>query len=168
MSYKLRLETIRYVHQFDNSQSIDYLGEWRDRPDKEFNTVDNGIGPDLSMREYRFFVAANVEDAQQAYKNYNRVRALSRGEWYFIGIYVKAELVFENEEGGGIVHSVRTPGVWGIESDGDKGYLSEIRSGQLETLIDMLSAMGISQEQIEQARVAHELRTTGIGMKVDT
>ena len=44
---------------------------------------------------------------------------------------------------GGICHTVKSPGLWGIETDHDDAYVAEVGAEEKETLADMLRVMGI-------------------------
>lgn len=76
-----------------------------------------------------------------------------------VGIFVEAEILVP----GGLYDSkgepvmttqtIRSPGLWGIESDSEQSYFREVAGEEIDALIDQLTALGISRSQIEKAQV---------------
>lgn len=64
--------------------------------------------------------------------------------WYVFGIRAVAVLHFpeENTESM-IIQRIRSPGLWGIESDSEKGYFREEELNQISILLDMLAQMNV-------------------------
>jgi hypothetical protein len=86
-------------------------------------------------------------------RDFQRMEALERGDWCFVGIMAKAEVVTPS----GTIQILRSGGLWGIESDSDESYLGEIRAEQLDELRDELDAFGFGKRAIDYAiqRVEH-------------
>jgi hypothetical protein len=63
-----------------------------------------------------------------------------RGEWWFIGIYIELELIVANT-----VQTIRTPGLWGIESNSGNRYFQEVERQEYEELIGILEKLGVSR-----------------------
>jgi len=63
-----------------------------------------------------------------------RFAAWRRDEWFFEGIYAK--VVFEGYDGWKL--EVRSPGLWGIESDSDDAYFAEVAAEEAEQLVEDL------------------------------
>lgn len=64
-----------------------------------------------------------------------------------IGIIAKAEVVSAQ----GICQTIRSGGLWGIESDSGKEYLEEIATEELGQLREELAGLGFSDRQIYYA-----------------
>jgi hypothetical protein len=68
-----------------------------------------------------------------------RIEAWRCGYWSYIGISAEAEIcVVEN--GSGTLYSLRSAGLWGIESDSNEEYLNEVfrdECGELKRHITM-------------------------------
>jgi hypothetical protein len=56
-----------------------------------------------------------------------RLAAFDRGEWHMIGVWVS----LHDATGTAVL---RSPGLWGIESDADNGYLAEVVNDQLSEI----------------------------------
>ena len=105
-------------------------------------------------REFRHFnpCADNYEgctdDEIRKYckQDFDRMESLSNGNWCFIGITAKAEVV----SAGGTCQEVTSGGLWGIESDA-KDHHKEIEQGQLASLRRELLSFGFSRHQISRA-----------------
>jgi hypothetical protein len=75
------------------------------------------------------------------------MESLNNGNWCFIGIIAKAKIVTEN----GTLQTIRSGGLWGIESDSDKSYIAEIEQEQLAELRKELTALGFGKRAIDYA-----------------
>jgi hypothetical protein len=78
--------------------------------------------------------------------DFDRMEALQRGDWYFVGVIAKAIVTSIP----GTMQTLRSGGLWGIESDDGK-YLDEVRTGQLQELRAELDAFGFSSRAIDYA-----------------
>jgi hypothetical protein len=72
------------------------------------------------------------------------MEGLNNGDWSFIGIIAKAEVV----TGNGIMQTIRSGGLWGVESDGGS-YLDEVGKEELESLREELTALGFGKRAID-------------------
>ena len=72
-------------------------------------------------------------------------------EWYMMGVRAFARIQIPSRGGGHrVVHTIYTPGLWGIESDSDESYFREVEDEELDTLAAMLKAMGIPEADIDR------------------
>ena len=71
---------------------------------------------------------------------------LNNGEWNFIGIQARAEIVLD-----GVCQTIRSGGLWGIESDSDDSYFQEVEQEELTSLRGILHTMGFSKRAIATA-----------------
>lgn len=102
--------------------------------------------PDLSWLEQPEW---NEEvDGVDGSLNYGRNRIASYGDtWSMIGVQAVATVYIN-----GIHQTLRSSGLWGIESDSDESYLTSVEDEQLEELTSVLAALGLSLEGIEVDR----------------
>lgn len=74
------------------------------------------------------------------------------GEWWMVGVRAAATIRWADEahpDGHYLIQTISSPGIWCVESDAGEEYLNEIYKGELDTLRDMLKAMGFSDTDIE-------------------
>ncbi len=123
----------------DNDTYLGYLGEFASEPG-EFAIAHNG-----GINEHPWFNADNVEDMEQAQQNYDRIMQFERGEVQHVGIQAKAELQVN-----GVLTTIESSGLWGIESDSDDSYIIGIEQEQVDELKEMLLELGFSQKEVTQ------------------
>ena len=82
-----------------------------------------------------------------------RMYHFGRGDWWFLGIIAKCELVVPHPRRklDFITQTLHSGGLWGIESDSGEKYLNEIGREQLSELADQLEALGLGGRAIERA-----------------
>src|SRR5574340_1275649 len=86
--------------------------------------------PDTSYLEQEGF-----EDALASY---------NRGDFGFVGVYAEAEVRRENVKGGySSMHRIRTPGIWGIETDSEDSYFREVGEDELDELKEILTSFNV-------------------------
>lgn len=106
-----------------------------------FNYVDKqGNAKDLTPEEVRKYTR----------QDYERMEALNRGDWCFIGISAEAEYSIDSPNGSPI-QTVTSGGLWGIESDSDAAFFAETEQEQLSELRDQLHAIEFSKRAIATA-----------------
>lgn len=76
----------------------------------------------------------------------DRYQQFHNGDFGFIGIQAEAEIVAH-----GVCQTITSGGLWGIESDSDRSYLSEIEQEELQELRAILQSLGFSEEVIQQS-----------------
>jgi len=105
-------------------------------------------------REYRFFNpnAENYADEPEAdirkycLQDYERMKALSNNQWGFIGISAEAQLRIN-----GVLQTIASGGLWGVESDSDQSYLMDVEQEELNQLKSQLHTLGFSKRAINAA-----------------
>ena len=117
----IRVESIQTITVEDHDPDV----SWLDQTDAEM-----GIGWE--------------EHARGRKDSYNR------GDWHMVGVYVVAIITYgtENDE---FLHTIKSPGIWGIESDSGVEYLQEIAQDELVTLCDMLREMNVDSDSLNVA-----------------
>jgi len=83
---------------------------------------------------------------ENARKDYARMEAYNREEWHFISIQARAEIVLD-----GTCQTIKSGGLWGIESDSDESYFHEVEREELTSLRGILHTMGFSKRAIATA-----------------
>lgn len=71
-------------------------------------------------------------------EDYRRCEALNNSEWNYIGIVSKASVVGAF----GVVQTLRSGGLWGIESDSSGDYIRQVEDEELATLSTILKGFG--------------------------
>jgi len=105
-------------------------------------------------RDYRYFNSGSVDsdntdedNRTYAQQDFKRMQDYNRLEWCFVGVHAKATVQLT----GDLTQKVTSGGLWGIESDSDDSYLTEVENEQLDELKDELHAIGFSKRAIAAA-----------------
>ena len=124
---------------------------------------------DQGRNEYRYFnpsfnyvdkhgdlLPDNTADEVRKYvrQDYERMEALQRGDWCFIGIKAVAEVSLTNMANDSfrpVTQIIHSPGCWGIESDQSESDFNAVEQGELADLKTQLSAIGFSKRAIAAA-----------------
>jgi hypothetical protein len=138
MSKKFHILSIRIEHRIDENPDLSFLGKYT-------NTwVEGCIEREINNpREYKFFLPA-TEYGQQ---DYQRMEDYNKNNWWMIGIVAKAQIKSPN----GIIQTICSGSLWGIESDSDKEYIKQVEQEQLDGLKKELEAIGLGERAIEKA-----------------
>ena len=76
----------------------------------------------------------------------DRLEAYKRGEFSFIGARAEAEVIIEET-----TQTLRSGGLYGIESDSEDEYIDEIAAQEWAALRAVLKTVGVSTEQLPLA-----------------
>jgi hypothetical protein len=68
-----------------------------------------------------------------------------QGEWHLVGCRAEAEVVIAPET---TVQTLRSGGLYGIESDSEQEYLDEVVHGEWSRLRDVLKTVGVPTDQL--------------------
>src|SRR4029450_1159056 len=85
------------------------------------------------------------EDPDVSYLDEDRRAQWERELFTFIGIRAEGEI---HDETNGVVTSVTSAGLWGIESDSDTDYLRSVGADELASLANELTARNINVDGI--------------------
>ena len=163
---KMKILSIKVERMTDENPDTSLIGEYTDQPDdwaicrccgeylakcgEEHETPPKG-------REFRFFkpYAGGEKEGTEEYQkygkqDYDRMEGLNAGHWWFIGIGAKAQVV-TTKTGAGVVQTITSGGLWGIESDSDNAYLRQVEDEQLTELVEELKRLGFGERQIDKA-----------------
>jgi hypothetical protein len=129
---------------------------------------DCGEHGDMRRHEYRYFnpsfnyvdkhgklTDGNTPEEVRKYvrQDYERMESLNAGHWCYIGIRATAEIAVSSVgiAGGALIQTIRSGGLWGIESDSDKDHFAEVETEELAQLRVELKAIGFSTRAISTA-----------------
>lgn len=105
-----------------------------DRPDER----DDGFWPSNDPDAAGYVFPENYED--QMHLAQERMAAWTRGDWEYIGVRAVAKIEVPNGRDW-IVTRIKSPGLWGIESDAGEDYLAEVFEDEKATLLEMLESL---------------------------
>jgi hypothetical protein len=159
MARKAKIISIRIERVIDDSPDTSWLGEYANHPSSKYS-IDREERGDRERGTYRYFNPSfnyvNDKDELQGItaaecrkyveQDYKRMESLNAGDWSFLGIIAKAEVQLANSD---TVQTIRSGGLWGIESDSDDAFLKEIEDQQLAELRSELLALGCTDKQID-------------------
>ncbi len=86
--------------------------------------------PDVSYLEQDCFNAATEGEENYGFK---RIEAFKRGDWYMLGIRAVAIITIARP-GHSTTYKLKSPGLWGIESDSDEAYRRSVFKEECNTL----------------------------------
>lgn len=75
-----------------------------------------------------------------------RLNAWLAGEWRFVGIRAEATIYVPIGQGCFSIYTLTSPGLWGIESDLDEEYLTEVFDEEKLQLIQAVKLIGKAAE----------------------
>jgi hypothetical protein len=90
---------------------------------------------------------------ENALRDYARMERLDSGDMGYIGIRADAEVVLQSEtrDGSGVVQTLTSGGLWGIETDSDASHLAEVALEEVGELRGILRAAGFGTRAISKA-----------------
>jgi hypothetical protein len=120
---------------------------------------DCGERGDMGRNELRYFnpyaeryKGESPEDIRKYVRqDYDRMESLNAGNWCYVGICAEATIMLAPREDGGLTQTIRSGGLWGIESDSDRSYFQEVQQEELANLKAELLALGFSKRAIATA-----------------
>jgi hypothetical protein len=167
-----KLEDVQIQHLNDEDADTSYLGTFTDeQPDSD--DLQRGSAFErrqASSGEYHYFVPAiSVEEHRQALhdqgyskgkaetmarqycrRDWDRMEQLAEGHWSVIGIVAEATLHHLDSDGNlQHVETVRSSGLWGVESDSPIGHLAEIELEQKEELRQLLEDLDVDTSDLD-------------------
>lgn len=124
-------------------------------------------GGDMGRNEYRYFNPSfnyvdksgkpvdglSPEEVRKyTRQDYDRMESLNAGHWAYIGIIAVAEVGISTDGGKTFkLDRLTSGGLWGIESDSDRGYLEETEQEELSQLKELLQGYGFGRSTIAKA-----------------
>lgn len=105
---------------------------------------------DKAVAEYGSIASA---DYHYALEDWLRRETYETSNWHMIGIQAVAKIVVE-----GVRQTIRSGGLWGIESDSGKDYLNEVANEQQAELAGILAELGFTKQEISEALIVPRVR----------
>ncbi len=136
-------------HDVDDAPDTSWIGEYTN--EQSPHSIDRKARGDMKRGEYRYFTPANTAEEtgnpDSPEQDYQRMEALSRGDWCMMGVWAEAKIQLTGDSP---TQRIRSGGLWGIESDsGD--YFNQIDKEQLADLRAELEEIGFTKAQIDTA-----------------
>jgi hypothetical protein len=101
----------------------------------------------MKARRIEFQCVPALLDHFYVLEDYRRCEALNNGDWNYIGVIAKAKLVGM----GGVIQTLRSGGLWGIESDSDEEYIRQVEDEELKGWAEILRGFGFDAQAVERA-----------------
>lgn len=162
---KPEIHSIEIQHYHDETADYDMLGDFKNRIDDEGLQRHSAFKWEEDRNSLDFFIPANsVEDHRAGLcklgysrqvseelarkycrEDFERMKALNRGDWFFIGIRTTALVRYpvDDQSMNYRVERFDSCGLWGVESDSSEAYLKEIEQEELDNLKSHLESFGI-------------------------
>lgn len=103
--------------------------------------------PDLSHLEQTYEDPSIPPEEAEKYRQQDKARMETYGQdWDMVGVRAVANLQFS----GGILQSIESPGLWGIESDSGDEYFREVADDELDSLRTMLQSMNADMSNFDE------------------
>jgi len=148
----MKILSIKIRREVDPGPDLSYLGEYHGANKVKPQSIDRMERGDMGRNEYRFFTPAltaeQTGNPDSPEEDYQCLEAYNRGDWCMLGIWAEAEVQTQNH---GVIQTIRSGGLWGIESDSGEVYLDEIANEELAALSSELGALGFTKRQIKTA-----------------
>lgn len=150
-----KINKISIVHKLDTNPDLDWIGTFDNEAKHPF-AIDREQRGDMERGQYRYFNPQEgaCETKEQAEQNYRRIMEFERGDWHMLGISAQAEIATSENGATWTINTIRSGGLWGVESDSDEATLNEIGSEQLEELTDILIELGFSKDEIAKIELS--------------
>ena len=150
MTTTKRILSVRVRRKYDESPDLSYLGEYSDKPaDVHIDRKQTG---DMGRSEFRYF-SAGCGDPEYIEQDYARAEAFNRGDWCMVGIWAEAKVKLSGE----VVQTIRSGGLWNIESDSGAEYFEEVAAEELEQLSAELAELGFSADEVAAVEIVSDL-----------
>lgn len=119
-----KLDSIRFIKKIDECPDLSYLTQFENSKDPE---------------EQKYHIL-----------DQERLRQYNNGDWCMLGIYAEAKILIPSDQGGYITQHIKSPGLWGIESDSNETYFNEVAQEEKEQLKDMLKELNVDLSTFDQ------------------
>ena len=161
-----KIESVKIVHMIDESPDTSFIGEYTDEMSdwaisREYDAYVIDLPGDTKFsergREYRFFFLpyaggeqpGTAEYRKYGMQDYERMEALNRGDWCFIGIQAEATVSRDIGQGHRRLQGFTSGGLWGIESDSGDDHLESVAHEELVDLKEHLEAFEVDTSDFD-------------------
>lgn len=147
---KCRILGNRVERVVDDSPDLSWIGEYGNAAESP-NAIDRKERGDMDRGEYRYFnpsmTGEETGNPDSPEEDYRRMESYNNGDWCMLGIIAKAEILTPS----GTRQTIRSSGLWGVESDSGEDYLKDVGAEQLVELRAELESLGIGSRAISRA-----------------
>jgi hypothetical protein len=160
---KPSIKSITIEHLYDESPDTSWLGRYTDKWEtgaiKRHNAGHNEYKyfvPGTTYQEHRDalhkagYSRGNCDELAREYnyQDFKRMERLNNGDWCFLGIQAEAVIIVDSQ-----LQRITSGGLWGIESDSDASYISEVENEQLLDLKTQLKALGVPVHNFDKIEI---------------
>jgi hypothetical protein len=161
----IRIDKVVVYHETDTFSDLSWIGKYSDYPGPADRTIDRvargHVEPSVVDREYRYFIAAmsgdETKNPESVEEDYQRMEAYNRGAWHMLGIYAVAVVSYDIGHGSRRQESLRSDGLWGVESDSDE--IDNNEQEQLASLRGHLVTFGVDVSEFDTIAAKADRRT---------
>lgn len=153
-----RVDAIRIVWKQDESPDASCLGAYSSHP--KANAIDRKERGDMGRNEHQYFNPGRdysdctpADRTKYIEQDYQRSESLNSGDWCYLGCFAEAEVSYPIGNGNRRIERFRSCGSWGIESDSDREYFTEVEEQELSDLKGHLEQFGIDWPEVESAAI---------------
>ena len=147
---KKQIGRVWIERRVDSDPGLSWIGEYSNSPKVDW-AIDRAERGDQAVREFRYFNAAHsgeqTGNPNSPEEDYQRMEAYNRGDWWCVGVIAKAEVRMPS----GVVQTIRSCGLWGIESDSAEEYFADVEKEELSGLREELTSLGFGPRAIAYA-----------------
>jgi hypothetical protein len=140
------------IEEYETRPESEKIIRWRKRIEKVRATGPSEFR-ETNGREYRYFTPyaggekwGSPDYRKYAKQDFERMEAYNDCGWCYVGIIAKAKISID-----GTIQTIRSGGVWGVESDSGYDYMMETASDQITDLTNQLCALGFGARAITHA-----------------
>jgi hypothetical protein len=108
-------------------------------------------------KQFKYFNADNVENEAQARENYLRAMEFINGNVWECFIRATATIATSDDGRYWLTNTIKSGGLYGIDSDSGEDYFQEVGRDELEALRDALRALSFIDETIDAAPIEYKL-----------
>lgn len=108
-----------------------------------------------SPNEFMWFYPATTQtkisdedNRSNALADYKRMKQAEDSQFEMLGIIAKAEIQMTSDSA---IQTIRSGGLWGVESDSGADYIKEVQDDQLKELASELLSLGFTKRAIDHA-----------------
>lgn len=148
---KKRISSVTFRKEVDTDPDLSWLGEYSNTPGEVY--LDREEIGHRGRHEYRYFnmsenYKGETPENQNKYmiQDYERMEAYNRQDWCMYFLIAEAQVVIN-----GIIQTVTSGGLGGVESDSGDEYFEEIKQEQLNELSGVLRQLGFRLKDITAA-----------------
>lgn len=164
MNDKLKINKITVYCVTDNDADVSYLDGSNHLPHNpaNWNHVSDGnvvtaYNKAFGVKNSEFNRAALIRKLDELYAEQDKERLEHYGlTWRCVGIYAQAEVSYSIGNGSSRRESLKSAGLWGIESDSEQSYLKEVECEQLNELKEHLEVFSVDVSEFDRVQIEYK------------